>query len=126
MKAIKQNYTISAAVEKVWKALVDPREIEKWGAGPAKMDDKAGSKFSIWGGDIHGTNATVIENKVLEQDWYGGDWDQPSKVRFELKQKGNKTGLELIHENIPDDEAKDIDDGWKQYYLGPMKEYLEK
>ena len=27
--------------------------------------------------------------------------------------------------NIPDGEADDIDNGWTDYYFGPMKEYLE-
>lgn len=53
------------------------------------------------------------------------DWDQPSKVTFDLSQKNGKIKISLLHENIPDSEASDISDGWDSYYLGPMKEYLE-
>jgi hypothetical protein len=31
----------------------------------------------------------------------------------------------LIHEDIPDENVKDINDGWKDYYLGPLNDYLE-
>ncbi len=127
MKTIKQEYLIDAPVEKVWKALVDPKQIGEWGAGPnVKMNENVGTKFSLWGGDVHGENTKVVENRVLEQDWFGGDWDEPSKVKFTLSDEDGKTKIELVHENIPDNETKDIDDGWRRYYLGPLKDYLEK
>lgn len=126
MKTIKQEYLINSPVEKVWKALVDPKEIEGWGAGPAKMQGIVGTKFSLWGGDVNGTNTKVVENKILEQDWFGKEWKEPSKVRFTLSDEHGKTKVELFQENVPDEEASDIDDGWRRYYLGPLKEYLEK
>lgn len=126
MKAIKQRHIINAPVEKVWQALVDPKEIEAWGAGPAKMVDKKGFQFSLWGGDIYGTNTKVVRYKILEQDWQEKGWSSPSKVKFTLHEENGKTTLELLHENVPDNEAADITDGWKRYYLGPMKDYLEK
>jgi len=39
MKIIKQKYTIKAPVARVWQAFVDPKIIDSWGGGPAKMDD---------------------------------------------------------------------------------------
>ncbi len=129
MKTIKQSYLINAPMEKVWQALVDPKEIEKWGAGPAKMDSKVGTKFSLWDGDIHGKNIEVIHSPAgrykLVQDWYGGDWPQPSKVTFTLSQKNNQTQVELLHENVPDKEESGIADGWNSYYLREIKKYLE-
>ena len=126
MKTIKQEYKICSKIDRVWEALTNPKEIEAWGAVSAKMDDKVGTKFKLWGGDIHGTNTKVVKNKVLEQDWYGGDWPQPSKVTFTLSEEDKKIKVVLIHENVPDEEAKNIDEGWKDYYLGPLKDYLEK
>lgn len=125
MKTIEQTYLINSTIDRVWEALVSPKEIENWGGGSAKMDDKVGAKFELWGGDIHGTNTKVIENKVLEQDWFGDNWPQKSKVIFTLSEENGKTKVDLIHENVPDEEAKDIDEGWKKYYLGPLKNYLE-
>ncbi len=122
---IKQEYLIAAPIDKVWEALVDPNIIESWGAGPAVMNDQVGSKFKLWDGDIHGTNTGVVKNKILMQDWYGGDWKEPSKVVFELSEVEGKTKVVLTHSNVPEDEVKDFDEGWKSHYMGPLKEYLE-
>lgn len=126
MKTINQKYQINAPIEKVWRALVHPDEIEKWGGGPTVMDDKEGTKFRLWGGDIHGTNKEVVEEEKLVQEWYGGKWKEPSMATFALIPENDGTLLELLHENVPDKEAKDIEQGWKDYYLGPLKDYLEK
>lgn len=84
---IKQHYTIKASVEDVWDALVNPKVIKKWSGAKAKMSDKEGTDFSLWGGGIWGTNTKTKENELIEQDWYGGDWDKPSKVVIKLTEK---------------------------------------
>ena len=126
MKTVQKKYVIKAPIEKVWQALVDPNIIEKWGAGSAKMTDKENFEFSLWGGDIFGKNTKVIPKKILEQDWYGGKWEQPSKVVFTLLEKSGITELSLAQNNIPDSQAENIDSGWDDYYLGAIKDYLEK
>ena len=126
MKTIKQTYHIKAPVEKVWEALVNPKVIKEWSGSSAKMDAKVGSQFELWDGDIHGKNTEVIENEKLVQDWYGGDWDEPSKAIFTLSDREDKTQIDFINENVPDDAAEDIEDGWDRYYLGEIKKLLEK
>ena len=125
MKAIRQTYHIKAPIGEVWKGLVDPKYIEGWGGGPAKMSDKVGSQFSLWGGDIYGKNIEVIANKKLVQEWFGGKWDKPSIATFALSSKNDQTTIEFTHVDVPESEYKDIEQGWKDYYLGPLKDYLE-
>ena len=125
MKTIKQSYSIKAPIDEVWRALVDPKDIAAWGGGPAKMDDKVGTKFSLWGGDIYGKNIKVEKNELLVQEWYGGKWNRPSIATFALTQKGKVTKVVLKHEGVPKNDYKNIDQGWKDYYLNPIKEYLE-
>ncbi len=125
MKPIHQSYHIKARIEKVWQALTVPKDIEAWGGGPAKMSAKVGSKFSLWGGDIWGENVEVVKNKRLVQEWMSGEWAKPSIVTFTLNKEKAGTQLVLHHTGVPKDELKDIDDGWRDYYLGPLKEYVE-
>ncbi len=125
MATVRQTYNINAPAADVWQALVDPQVIEAWGGGPAVMDDKAGTEFSLWGGSIHGKNTNVVKEKKLVQDWYSEDWPEPSIAMFELFTDGAGTRLEFNQENIPDEEAKEIEDGWRDFYLGSIKDYLE-
>jgi uncharacterized protein YndB with AHSA1/START domain len=125
MKQIQQTYTIKAPVTAVWRALTDPQAIGDWGGGPAEMSGKEGETFSLWGGDIHGINTKVVPQKRLEQDWFGGDWPEPSKVVFTVKAVDGNTVVTLHHSNIPDREVSNFADGWKDYYLGAIQELLE-
>lgn len=126
MKSFKQKYVIKAPLQKIWQALFDPKIIEAWGAGPAKMSEREGANFSLWGGDIYGKNVKVVKEKELVQDWYGGPWLEPSKVTFIFSNDGESTTVELFHENLPDSEASDFEQGWKDYYLGAIKKLLEQ
>jgi len=126
MPLIKQTYKIKAPIKRVWAALVDPKEISGWGAGSAKMSAKPNAKFSLWAGSIYGKNLEVVAEKKLKQQWFGGDWPKPSLVEIFLKERGGITEIRLIHKDLPRDELKAITQGWKDYYFGPMKEYLEK
>lgn len=128
MKIIKQTYFIHAPIDTVWEALVNESVINAWGGGPAKMDDKEGTEFTLWGGSIWGTNKKVEPKKSLKQEWYSDEeqkWDKASLVTFTLYPEKNTVRLDLLHEDVPDADARNIEDGWKEYYLGPLKEYLE-
>lgn len=126
MDAIKKTYKIHAPVKEVWKALTVPEYIEKWSGSGAKMDDREGSHFELWGGDINGTNLEVIPEQKLVQEWYSTDSPSPTHLTFELHaEKDGNTRLELIHENVTTSAFDAVSKGWDEYYLGPLKEFLE-
>lgn len=126
MRNFESVFIINATPETVWQALVDPKHIEEWGGGPAIMDDKVGTEFSLWGGDIHGRNIEVLENDELVQEWYSGDWEKPSIVRFSLTEEDGKTRVILSQTDIPEAEYDSISEGWKEYYFTPLKTYVEQ
>ncbi|MDN5200901.1 SRPBCC domain-containing protein [Fulvivirgaceae bacterium BMA10] len=125
MKTIVKNYDINASKTKVYEALTDQKIIESWSGSPAKMDLAEGGEFSLWGGTIHGVNHKITQDQII-QDWKEEKWEAFSKCTFNLDESDGVTHLELVHEDIPDGSAKSIDNGWDIYYLGPLKELLEK
>ena len=124
-KTIRKVYKISSQTDDVWQALVDPVMIDKWSGSSNKMSSEVGRDFELWDGDIFGKNLEVIPGKKLVQEWYGGNWPEPSKVTFTIKKDQKGTILELVQINVPDEEFEDIERGWDEYYLGPIKEMLE-
>lgn len=126
MKTIHQLYHIKAPLSIVWQALIDPKAIENWGGGPAKMSDKKGAHFSLWGGDIWGKNLEVIKREKLVQEWHDDQNTYNMVVTMTLEGNEDSTTLTLLHENVPNDRYDDLNNGWKKYYLGPLKTFVEK
>lgn len=116
---------IGANTEEVFAALTNPFQVEIWSGYPADMKAEVGYVFSLWEGDITGVNLEVVPNRRLVQEWFFGERDNQSIVRIELKKEQGKTLLELKHTNIPEEVYDEITEGWREYYLGSMKDMLE-
>lgn len=126
MKSFKKAYTVKAGKKLVWQALTDCELIEKWSRGPCEMADSENFEFSLWGGQIFGTNTEVQLEKKLVQDWFAGDWPEPSIVVFDIKEKNGKTHISIDHTNIPDNEYDEIKEGWDKYFMRPLTALVEK
>jgi activator of HSP90 ATPase len=124
-ETIKKVYKIRSSIGEVWKALVDQSVIDKWGGGPSKMDEIVDTDFELWNGDIYGRNIQVKHESQLVQEWFGGDWPKPSIVTFDLKEEYPYVILKLEQINVPHHDVDDIDEGWDDFFLGPMKKMLE-
>ncbi|MCX6295453.1 MAG: SRPBCC domain-containing protein [Bacteroidetes bacterium] len=126
MPTIEQTYEMKASPEQVFEALVNPDIIQDWSGDEAKMGAEVGSTFSLWGGQMYGTNIEVVKNKKLVQEWCYDQWEKPSKVTFTLKGKGETTTVELLHEDVPEKSVNSIADGWGAYYLGAIQEMFDE
>lgn len=116
---------IAADPEEVFAALTNPFQIEIWSGYPADMKAEAGYVFSLWEGDITGVNLEVVPNRRLVQEWFFGEQEEQSLVEIKLKKENGKTVLDLKHTHIPAEVYEEITGGWREYYLGSMKEMLE-
>lgn len=126
VNTIKRSFFIRAARHDVWNALVDPKILAAWGAGPARMSARTGAKFSLWGGDIFGKNVEVVKEKKLVQEWSAKAWEKPSKVTIVLKLEKLGTKIELTQTGVPKQEYASYRDGWQDSYFAPLKSYLEE
>lgn len=126
MKDFKKYFKIPATPEEVYIALSNPFTIELWSGYPAVMDEKTGTEFSLWEGDIIGKNLEMITNKKVVQEWYFGDQPEKSIVTINLFEDKKGTQVELNHTNIPDDDFDNIKDGWNEYYFGAIKAFFEE
>jgi activator of HSP90 ATPase len=125
MKTIRKTYKTDATPAEVYQALTDEKMIELWSGSKAEMDLKDNGLFSLWEGSIHGKNLKVEKNQII-QDWKEDKWDNYSKVTINILVLDNGTEIELIHEDIPDKSKEAIDQGWDEYYFGPLIELVEK
>ena len=125
MKDFKKYFIIPADPDEVFSALTNPFTIELWTGYKAVMDDKVGTEFSLWGGNITGNNIEVVINEKLVQEWYFGEQEEQSKVTIKLFKDKKGTQVELKHINIPDSDYENITEGWIEYYFGAIKDFFE-
>lgn len=124
MKTFKKEYTINVPLDEVYEALVLPELIQEWSGQHADMDIKRNGTFSLWGGSIHGVNLYVAKDQII-QDWKEDIWEDYSRVTFNLSENNGCTTIGLIHELIPPRGFKSIVKGWDEYYMTPLKDFLE-
>jgi len=52
-------------------------------------------------------------------------WKKPSQVTISLSEEHGITYLDMLQENVPDGDRDKINKGWKDFYFGPLKNFLE-
>lgn len=125
MKQLRKSFTIKVDKDEVFTALTNPVAIELWTGYPAVMDPRPGAEFSLWEGDISGKNLEVIPGKKIVQEWFFDNPKNASIVTIELEEEKQGTRIQLTHTNIPDEAFGNIEYGWKEYFFGALKKYLE-
>jgi uncharacterized protein YndB with AHSA1/START domain len=127
MNRIEQTYLIAASPDKVWRALTDPTVIEVWSDADAEFEPVVGAEYGLWDGSIVGEIVEVAPRKKLAQTWQPDSWERAdSVVTFTLKAVGEKTRVDLLHENVEEWDYEGTRVGWDIYYLGAIKRMLEK
>jgi activator of HSP90 ATPase len=120
MKTFKKTFKINAEPSDIYSALTNPFTIELWSGYPAKMSTVPDSEFSLWDGDITGKNLEFIPDRKVVQEWYFGDREEKSIVTISIAPDGENCQVTVEHTNIPDDDFKEIAEGWREYYIGAI------
>ncbi len=126
-RTIRQTVYLDAPPHDVFEALMDSRKHTAFTGDRAKIDRTVGGTFSTFGGWAKGKLVRLEKDKVIVQSWRSDDFsteDPESKVMFHLTKKGQGTRLLFVHSDVPENLAKDVAEGWRDYYWRPLKEYL--
>jgi activator of HSP90 ATPase len=124
MKTFKKTFRISAEPSDVYSALTNPYTIELWSGYKAEMSTVPGSEFSLWEGDIEGRNIEFVQDRKVVQEWYFGDQEEKSIVTITIFPDKQNTSLTVEHTNIPDEEFDNIAEGWREYFIGAIIDFL--
>ncbi len=130
---------IDAPVERVWEALTDPEQIEKYMFGSrVETDWKVGSPIT-WSGEYEGRPyqdkgevLTYDEPHQLSVTHFSaltGEDEKPENYHtlvYSLSQEGGTTHVGLTQDNCADeDEAQRFSGNWQQMLEG-LKRYVEQ
>jgi uncharacterized protein YndB with AHSA1/START domain len=148
--AIVTEIDIDASPERVFRALIDPKEAATWwGAEPSvemklyEMDARVGGKWRYEGTDrsghsVNGVKEFKSHGEVLEIDpprklvytWIANWHEHPKQatvVRWDLEKTKSGTRVRVTHSGLTNEPAarKDYSGGWKGV-LQLLKNYLMK
>jgi uncharacterized protein YndB with AHSA1/START domain len=129
MATVKKEYFIAVPPRLVWEALTDATQLEAWGAGPnVLMELTEGGAFSLWDGDITGTNLDFEPEQRLVQQWNSAGYDYPTEVTIALEpshEEEDGTAITVTQTDVKEEDVEEFDRGWDEYYFGPLKEFCE-
>ncbi len=125
LKDFKTRVKIKAEPADVYTALTNPFTIELWSGFAAEMSQEPGGEFSMWDGDISGRILELVPGEKVVQEWYFGEQEQASVVTIKIFADRSNSQVDLLHTNIPLDVYDEICEGWKEYYLGAIIDFLE-
>lgn len=132
-KVIETAVEIAAPAPSVWKAISDPRELERWFPLEARVaPGEGGEVFLSWGPPWEGAARIDAweENRRLRTRGFLEHGDA-SVVEYTLEARGGRTTLRLVHSGFA--EGGDWEDelfggterGWR-YELRSLRHYLER
>lgn len=128
MKTLTQRVVFkNTSPEQLYELYMDAKLHSLVTGNKAKITKKEGAAYSAFGPFISGKNLKLVPGKLIVQTWRANDWrksDTDSIFMLQLEKKGNDAVLNMVHANIPDDQAEGIKGGWNDYYWTPWKLHL--
>ena len=131
--------TLSAPVQKVWKAITDKEQMKQWYFDIEAFKPEVGFEFEFAGENegrryIHLCKITeVVPYRKLSYSWRYQGYPGNSVVTFELFAEGDSTRLKLTHEgletfpaNNPDFAKGNFVAGWTEIIGTILPKYVER
>ncbi|HEX6348321.1 MAG TPA: SRPBCC domain-containing protein [Candidatus Dormibacteraeota bacterium] len=128
---VVKELDVRAPIEKVWEALTDAESIQAWmRSGDVEVDLRPGGSYRFFGGETTGVFTRVMRPHALEYSWRQAGWDpewSDSVVAWDLRPDGeDATHIHLRHTAFPNEEELQAHDArWDEYFLGPLRDWLE-
>lgn len=117
-----------ATADDLWRLYMDAKEHTAALGSEARITARTGAKFSAWDGYIEGKNLSVLPKRLVVQSWRASDWtdDDPDSVLvLSFRDVDGAAEVDMVHANVPDDQAEALDEGWKENYWDLWKARLK-
>lgn len=134
-RSVEEEVAIEAAPERVWRALAEARELERWFPLEARVEPGEGGEiFMSWRNEYAGTSRILRwePHRRLTISWGGldGSEDSAQVTDFLLLGKEGRTLLRVVTSGFPDEASWDdwvegTRHGWR-FELASLRHYLER
>ena len=117
----------SQSAEKIYTAWLDSQAHTEMTGSPAEIDPTVGGKFTAWDRYIQGETLAAEPYRRILQAWRTTEFpeDSPdSRLEILIEEPEGGAQVTLLHSEIPEGQAEDYRQGWKEYYFEPMGRYF--
>lgn len=130
MKTITITSNFDADADFLYKFFLDSKLHTEITGGKAIISGKIGGKFTAWDGYIKGETVSLEKNKKIVQKWRTTEFsesDKDSILEITMEELNiNRSKLTLKHSELPEGSEEEYKNGWKEYYIKPLKEFIKK
>ncbi len=129
VESIEVSTVLPATPRQVYEAWLDSAEHSAFTGDEATIEPTVGGAFNAGSGYIQGTTLELEPDARIVQSWRTTDFPEgaeDSRLEVLLDEVPDGTRVTLLHTNIPDGQGEDYEQGWKEYYLEPMKRYFSE
>ncbi len=126
---IRVSALIQASPNRIYAAWLDERQHSAFTGGRATVEPWVGGRHTAWEGFIEGMLVELDTGRRLTMTWRTTDFPKDaddSRVEVRLDPVAGGTKVSIVHTNIPEGHAEKIKQGWKEFYLDPMKKFFSK
>ncbi|MBI3956601.1 MAG: SRPBCC domain-containing protein [Candidatus Kerfeldbacteria bacterium] len=129
-RTIRQTVTFKATPHDVYAALTNGKLHSAFTDSVATIKPAIGASFTAYDGYISGKNLHLKEDKKIVWAWRAAESGWPeehfSKITMSLKPIPNGTELTFVQTGVPKEHVGAIDEGWSEYYWGPLARMLRR
>jgi activator of HSP90 ATPase len=129
MKAILLSSLFDATSAFLYKFFIDSKLHTEITGSKAIINNKIGGKFTAWDGYIKGEIVSLKKNKAIIQKWRTTEFakeDKDSILEISIEEiNNNRSKLTLKHSGLPEGTEEEYKNGWKEYYMKPLKEFIK-
>ncbi len=126
---IRQRVLLDARPIEVYEAYLNPKKHAEFTGQGVTGTPRAGCRFTASDGYIMGKYLELEKGKRILHEWKTTEWPEgypPSIIELEFKQLSKRTELVMTQTKVPAEQVDMYDEGWKEYYWEPLKEYFRK
>jgi len=126
-RTIEQRVIIPASPAQVYRALMDPKEHAEFTEDKAEGSGEVGEVLRAYGGYITAKNIELEIGKRIVQEWTTTEWPEgypPSRLEIRLSKAKEGTELTMVHSLVPEEQADDYAQGWKDHYWDKLQKHF--
>ncbi len=128
-ESIKLSAVFPVNAKTLYEAWLDSKQHSAFTGSKAKINSKIGGTYTAWDKYISGKTIMLQPYSRIVQSWRTTEFHDSypdSTVEILFEKSANGTKLTIVHSGIPKGDGKKYKDGWKEFYIEPMKAYFKK